>query len=300
MVDWDDEEPPPPSPEARRRVEIAFVAFFAVGVVLVFGAAMGVRPPWVEDEARAGVRTEGGLLVAKSTDAPLRAAPREVLGPGSPVEDVRVSGLVLDEPASLEAGSEPFVPGEVVERRPTPLGEVELAETIMEGHRRVFGKRATFARIGVAWAHLALEHLKGEAIECNNFGNLSVAETTRHAHYKRRLQERTRKNAKAALGDWREVEMRFRAFDTREAGIDAYWRLLDQRYKGALAMFDVGNAHHAGRKLGEAGYATAYPQPYALSMGELHGEFRERVLPALRAKYPDYEAAALEEAGIPQ
>jgi hypothetical protein len=294
MIDWDDDEPPPPSPEARRRVEIVFLAVFGVGVVVVFGAALGLRAPWSEDEARAGIRTEGGFLVAKPADAAARPRERELPRPPSTlVEDVRVSGFVVDEPTDADAG-----PGKVVERRPTPLTELQLAEVILEGHRRVFGRRATLARIGVAWAHLALEHKKGAAIECNNFGNLTVGPDTRQPHYVRRLQERTRKNAKAALGDWREVEMRFRAFETKEAGIEAYWRLLDRRYPGALAMFDVGNAHHAGRKLGEAGYATAYPQPYALSMAELQGEFRERVLPALRAKYPDYEAASLAEAGI--
>lgn len=294
MVDWDDDEPPPASPEARRRVEIAFLAAFGVGIVVVFGAALGVDLPWGADEARAGVRTEEGLLVAKPAQATAQPRrERELPVRAAPIEEVRVSGFVVDEPADPA-----LAPGKVVERTPTPLTELQLAEVIIDGHRRVFGRRATLARVGVAWAHLALEHRKGAAIECNNFGNLTVGASTRHDHYVRRLQERTRKNAKAALGDWREVEMRFRAFSTREAGIEAYWRLLDQRYKGALSMFDVGNAHHAGRKLGEAGYATAYPQPYALSMAELHGEFRERVLPALRAKHPDYEAASLAEAGI--
>jgi len=305
MHDWDDDEPPPPSPEARRRVELVFVAIFAVGVVAVFGVAWGARLPGASAEENAGVRTEGGFLVEKSGDAEraLREPPGFALGPGRPVgpgspgDDVRVSELGPGDLA-FDPGPSESAPGRVVERAPTPVTELELAEIAMSGHQRIFGRRATLARVGVAWAHLSLEHLKGEAVECNNFGNLSVPEGTRHAHYTRRLSERTRKNAKAALGDWREVEMRFRAFPSKEAGIDAYWRLLDQRYKGALAMYDIGNAHHAGRKLGEAGYATAYPQPYALSMGELHGEFRARVLPALRAKHPDYEAASLEEAGI--
>lgn len=290
-MDWeDDEDAPATSPATRRKLEIAFATVFLGGVGLAAAWGFGLFPA-SEEPPRGGIRTERGDLITRAAGAPERS--RDVLGPGSPAEDVRVSGFTESEPEP--EGS----PGREVPRRETPVSELELAELLIASHQRVFRRRATLARIGVAWAHLGLEHLKGEAIECNNFGNLSVPEGTRHAHYKRRLSERTRKNAKAALGEWRMVEMRFRAFETREQGVDAYWRLLDQRYKGALAMFDVGNAHHAGRKLGDAGYATAYAQPYALAMGELFGEFRERILPALRAKDPTYEALALEEAGIP-
>jgi hypothetical protein len=247
----------------RGRLQKAFLAAFVMGVLVAIAWAAGVVPSG-STVPRAGVRGADETLVAKSKDAERRLPER--------------SAPLTDElrPAALEATSA-SAPSLEEPRRPTPIDKLSMAKLLVETHHEVFGTAPTVARISVAWAHLALEHNRGNEVENHNYGNLSVPETTTERHYAREVTERTRKNAKAALGEWKLVKMRFRAFPSARAGMTTYWKTLRDRYPSALQLFDVGNAHHAGRKLADLGYATMYSEPYAVSMSGLQGEFRGRL-----------------------
>ena len=249
---------------ARRNAQRLFLGAFLLGVLAAMAFALGLVPRG-SAEVPVGVRAEDDSLIAKSGSIERRPPVREV----GPSDDVRPMGVI-------EAG-EGSGQGREVARKPTPVAELELAELLVATHHEVFGEAPTLARISVAWAHLALEHNRGADVANHNFGNVSVPASTDKPYYALETNERQRKNAKAALGEWRRVTMRFRAHPTAREGVNAYWRLLRDQYPGALKMFDIGNAHHAGRKLAELGYATAYAEPYAVSMSDLQGEFRARL-----------------------
>ena len=248
----------------RRNAQRLFLGAFVVGVIAAAVYAFGLVPSGPAT-VPVGVRAEDDSLVAKSGSIERRPPVRE-LGPS---DDVRPVGVI-------EAG-EGSGQGREVPRKPTPVAELELAELLVSTHHEVFGEAPTLARISVAWAHLALEHNRGADVANHNFGNVSVPASTDKPYYALETNERQRKNAKAALGEWRRVTMRFRAHPTAREGVSSYWRLLRDQYPSALKMFDIGNAHHAGRKLAELGYATAYAEPYAVSMSDLQGEFRARL-----------------------
>lgn len=262
-----DEETHGETAEARKKLERGFAAAFVIVVALALAAGLGVFRGG-SSEPKPGVRGVDDKLIEKNDDGSRRPA---IPGPVAK-DDVRPLAAQAAEAAPTATE---------VPRRPTPVGEIELAELLIETHKTSFGEPPTLARIGVAWAHLALEHQRGAGVENNNFGNISVGSEYVGPYYSRDLGERQRKNAKSALGEWKTVNIRFAAFPDKRAGLSAYWRLLDKNYGSALKLFDVGNAHNAGRKLAELGYATAYPEPYSVSMSDLQGEFRRRILPAV-------------------
>jgi len=184
-------------------------------------------------------------------------------------------------PVQVVADEEGPEPREVP-REPTPQTEVELARLLVQAHQIVFGAPPNDQRLSVAWAQVALEGGRGRDIECNNFGNIIMPETGVGDFYVLKATERTRKNPKARLEKWEQVNMRFRAYRTPLDGAVAYWRLIKDRYTDALAFFDQGNGFLAARRLAEAGYMTAEAQPYASGMGSLQQEFFVRVQPSLR------------------
>lgn len=167
-------------------------------------------------------------------------------------------------------------------RQPTPLGEIEIALVLAEGHELAFGEPPTDLRLGIAWAHVSLEHRRGADIENHNFGNMSVNEHDPGDFFVRVLRERKRAHYDAEFGRWRWYETRLRAFPSATEGARAYWRHLFDHYNKALQLFSVGDGRDAGRKLARDGYATTYPEPYTESIGDLAGEFKLRILPELQ------------------
>jgi hypothetical protein len=170
-----------------------------------------------------------------------------------------------------------------VPRARTPQTEVDVARLLVQAHQLVFANPPSDQRLSVAWAHIALEHGRGRDIECNNFGNIIMPENALGDFYVLKATERTRKNAKARLDKWEQVNMRFRAYRSPLDGAVAYWKLIRDRYTDALSFFDQGNGFLAARRLAESGYMTAEPQPYASAMGSLQQEYFVRVHPSMRS-----------------
>jgi hypothetical protein len=156
-----------------------------------------------------------------------------------------------------------------------------MARVLVQAHEREFGRAPSHLRLSVAWAHVSLESGRGTAMDCHNFGNLSVWEHEPVAHYVRLLNERRQPEKKVRFGPWRPVEVRFRAFDRPLDGAQAYWSHLQAHYARALRMFDVGRPYEAGLKLARDGYASADPEPYAKSIANLAGEFLLELHPEL-------------------
>ena len=245
--------------QKRTRFEYVFVGIFGV-VVLGIGVASVV--PW-RPGGSDGPKVEG-------------VAPELSSNVIAPEEKERV--VIGTRPQRAQQPE--AEPAREVTLELTPMGEQELARLLQRAHEDVFGKPPHMMRLSVAWAHLALEHSRGSEIYCNNYGNLIANDSG--PFYRLQATERTRKNAKAALGEWRNMTMRFRAYSSPRDGAAAYWRLIHEKYTAALAYFDNGNGYLAGRKLAEAGYMTAEAQPYAHSLGSLQEEFLTRIWPELQ------------------
>lgn len=278
--------PPSERPTARRAFEIAFTGG-VLGVAALAGAlSLGWLPlgAWSEGgrSSNKGITAAAAPAEASSAASPDGAPRRKVVPadertPGG----AQIAGAATSAAEDRAATDGPPEKGYAVPRTPTPQDELALVRILQESHELELGEAPSELRLGVAWAHISLEHERGKAIECNNFGNLSVWEREPGPHYVRILKERRRASYNSAFGRWRWVEMRFRAFDTPVDGARAYWRHLQDHYAKALVLFSVGDGYEAGLKLARDGYATANPTPYADSISDLAGEYKLRILPQL-------------------
>lgn len=229
-------------------------------------------------------RYQAGSAVGSS---PARAALAEVATAAAPsaqpVAAPPAEEKVVEEDEAAAEGEAAADPdkGHAVPRTPTPLDEVAIANVLRQAHELELGSPPTDARLGVAWAHIALENARGEGIENHNFGNLTIWEKEPGAHFVRILRERRPVKRGSTVTRWRWVEMRFRAFETPVEGARAYWAHIDEKFAGALERYDFGDAHGAGLKLARLGYASAFSMRYANSLDNLYDEYRTRIAPQL-------------------
>jgi len=276
--------PPSDRATAGHAFEIAS-ATGLFGVAVLAAAVVGWKP--IDEWAFGDSGPVRGISAAPEAAAediaeskPLR---KVVLPEGRTHAETQVARESAPNPGAKELAPSGAPPekGYAVPRTKTPVNELEIVQILRDAHRLELGEAPTDLRLGVAWAHISLEHQRGKAVECNNFGNLSVWEREPGPHYVRILKERRRASYNSSFGGWRWVEMRFRAFDSPTDGARAYWRHLQDHYAKALRLFSVGNGYDAGLKLARDGYATANPTPYADSVSNLAGEFKLRILPQL-------------------
>jgi len=257
-----------------------------LGVAAVAGLLpLGWQPP---PETEQAVTVTPDVYIALGKPAPPaepapRASAAATKEPGAtPAPESSAAPAALAPPASDEVGLEAAqIKGWVVARRPTPLDQITIAHVLREAHSLEFGKPPTQWRLGVAWAHIALETARGKAIECNNLGNLTHWTSEPLPHYVRLLKERSGAAASSGSAPWRLIEMRFRAFDQPVDGARAYWATIRRHYMRALHLFDGGDGYQAGLKLARDGYATADALPYASAIANLTLEFRKRIQPQL-------------------
>ena len=218
------------------------------------------------------------------------AAGPEALPAQAALAEIATAAAPSAEPVAAPAEEEEVVApppdpkGHAVARTPTPLDEVGIAKVLREAHALELGEPPSDARLGVAWAHIALENARGEGIENHNFGNLTIWEKDPGAHFVRILRERRPVTRGSTVTRWRWVEMRFRAFETPVDGARAYWAHIEKKFQGALERFDFGDAHGAGLKLARLGYASAFSMRYANSLDNLYDEYRTRIAPQLEAE----------------
>jgi hypothetical protein len=180
----------------------------------------------------------------------------------------------------------------VVPKVATPLSELELARVLRDGHIRAFDAHPDEDRLGVAWAHNALEHARGRAIYGSNIGNVTAGSSWSGDVYELRVQERIHRDP----DEWKWLVLRFRVHPNAVAGAADYWRLLARRFASVLPLFDDGRAHEAAYRLSVLGYYTALAEPYADAMESLLASYHRAIGPVLERE--DAELTAGEQAAV--
>ena len=156
-----------------------------------------------------------------------------------------------------------------VPRLVTPIGEFELAAILRDGHTAALGVAPSNNRLGVGWAQIALETGRGKSINNCNLGNVTAG--------------------KSWLGEYFAMKvpppdppvLKFRSYPHWLDSAADYWRLLDARFKVALAHFDAGHPDKAAEQLGLARYFLAPIAQYSKGMTSLFSEFNSKILPKL-------------------
>lgn len=260
-------------------VLIGFSSILSIGADRAFGSGSITRPvePVTLKSTRRGAVAASfqlrGERVAKTLGDEIAAAEASAqrwLTEGSWLDPEELKSAAISEDAL--AGND-----RVIERVATPLSEIEIVGALRKGHQLAFSEEPTESRLGVAWAHIALENNRGREFYCNNFGNLGATDAWEGKYFVRLLKERVQRNPDV----WKFVTVRFRAFATPEEGARDYWRVLADHYRSALARFDSGLAFDAAKLLSGHGYATALAEPYAMGVARLHQEWRGRIFPQL-------------------
>lgn len=146
-----------------------------------------------------------------------------------------------------------------VERKLTPIGKVEMAAVLRDGHYAVFGYFPSDKRLGVAWAQVAIENRQGLEVYNHNLGNITSVKSRPHYVKKHR----------------------FRAHKNFAAGAEDYWRVVRKMCRKSLKHFDKGEPYQAARVLKRCGYYGANSDKYGKAMVWLYRYARRKVLPKL-------------------
>lgn len=141
---------------------------------------------------------------------------------------------------------------------PTPLGELELAAVLRDGHHFVFGTFPSRRRLGVAWAQTALECGRGAKTIGWNVGQIGALEG-QPFHW--------------IAGH------KFRDYDDAIDGARSYWFAV-KPFTRALHSFDAGDPGGAARAL-SGHYFRANADDYARAMLALYAVFVHSVDPLL-------------------
>jgi hypothetical protein len=160
----------------------------------------------------------------------------------------------------------------------TPLTPEELARALHGGHVRRFGAAPSPDRWACAWAHVAHEQARGQAVYSNNLGHVTARSGAGRV-CRRRLRERVSR----APDRWQVVDVWFPIFDAPVDGAAAYWQLLSTSYASFLARCDEGDPRRAARRLADIGYFTGPEDPYIDGLGRLFVNARSSLIPRLMA-----------------
>lgn len=135
-----------------------------------------------------------------------------------------------------------------LDAQPTPLGPLELAAVLRDGHHAEFGAFPSTRRLRIAWAHVALENGRGAKTWHWNLGMIGASRAEPHF----------------LIGGHR-----FAANGDAIDGARLYWRTLRRMCRGSLPYFDAGDARGAAGALTRCGWHRTDPTHYATSMATL-------------------------------
>lgn len=215
-----------------------------------------------------------GFLSGEPDGPPVLDAPVEA-------DDARAAAPIGPPSASAPPAAPPPPLSREVPRRVTPLSQVDLGNALFAAHLRVFGQEPSHRRLASAWAHAALENARGDAVECNNIGNLTVLPDAPADYFIRTFHGRTTPDPLAPLTTYRRTDVRFRAYASPVDGATGYWQQLALHYGRALALFDAGAPELGALNLVQNGYASAPAEPYAAAIANLYLEYWTRIEPHL-------------------
>lgn len=257
-----DEPPPPPPDDGLGKYLVVALVVAVAAAIPVYFLAKRVSATKVRDGG-------GPAYVAQTKKVKYQSRP------------TRVSGELPPPPVgSFE-----------VPKRGTPLSEEEIGRALFEGYVRVFSHPPSPERLSMGWAQASFETSRGRECSSFNLGHIVAGEQWSGPFYVFKVAERVRRDPDV----WKEINMRFRSYETAVDGGEDYWRLIKQNFESALAIFDSGNAPAAGEKLCEMGYATANCQQYGTSVGQIYNFIRHNAfskLGDLYGKAPPKSAAS--------
>lgn len=169
----------------------------------------------------------------------------------------------------------------------TPLSEVEVAVALRKGHVLALGEPCGRKRLACAWAQVALENRRGQALDQYCIGNVTAGRGWNGDYFVLHVAERVKKVEVDGVDEWKNMDLKFRSYGAQDqpsaqraaAGAAGYFSLMSGRYVTCMHLFDQGEVEKAAFELGRLNYFTAKPAPYATAMGSLVKYFERVVEP---------------------
>jgi len=141
----------------------------------------------------------------------------------------------------------------------TPIGQLELAAVLRNGHYAVFKKFPSDKRLAVGWAQVAIENGQGYHTFNHNLGNINSAKT--RPYYVKHHRFKSHKDFMDGAAD--------------------YWKIVNGMCKSSLVAFDAGAPRWAAYRLHACGYYGADPTEYGKAMQQLYTKAKTKLIPQL-------------------
>ncbi|HYQ27833.1 MAG TPA: glucosaminidase domain-containing protein, partial [Polyangiaceae bacterium] len=139
------------------------------------------------------------------------------------------------------------------------LGATEARTLLGNAWTSVTGSPAQPQTSALLTAHWALETDSGRCMPGHNFAGIKAAPGAAGKSFL---------TVEGHGGSRREVNARFRVYESAEAGALDYVRLLTTRYPDAVAAARAGDSAGFARALARGGYFTAAPEAYAAGLSQ--------------------------------
>ena len=133
----------------------------------------------------------------------------------------------------------------------TPIDKQELADVLLAGHIKHFGKVPSASRLAMGWAQVALENGAGKYSYNHNLGNIGPSSPDQHWYFSR-------------------IDHNFyEDFDTFDEAAVVYWKTVGH-CRGVVQRFDWGGGIVAAKMLKSCGYFGADLKAYSDNMASLY------------------------------
>lgn len=159
------------------------------------------------------------------------------------------------------------------------ISEMDLAEALIEGYRKVYGSQPSMEVLGSAWSQAVFERDPSLGLPNYNIGNITAGKSwvdSGKPFFIRGTVE-VDKNSKEY-----KVISKWRAYPSATEGAIGYWQLLGNKFKDAMAWMEAGDPVSASVALGEKGYYTANIVKYSSAVGKIYQQrFLKNIAPKL-------------------
>ena len=160
----------------------------------------------------------------------------------------------------------------------TNLGEVDLANVLRGGYKKVFGKDPSTQALAGGWAQVVLEAGLPVKLPCNNIGNIKAGKewiSQGNPYFSKDTGENK------PTGEYYKTAANWKAFATPEDGAAEYWKLLKSRYSNSLDWMEAEDPTSAAVNLGLKGYYTADIKKYSAGISSLYSKFMKEIAPKI-------------------
>lgn len=179
---------------------------------------------------------------------------------------------------AFQDSKQQYKPTNQVPYKITNLGEVDLANVLREGYKKVFGKDPSTQALAGGWAQVVLEAGLPTKLPCNNIGNIKATNDWINQG-KPYFSKDTGENK--PTGEYYRTAANWKAFPTPEDGAAEYWRLLKSRYSNSLDWMEAEDPTSAAVNLGLKGYYTADIKKYSAGVSSLYSKFMKEIAPKI-------------------